>query len=195
MNTPTPTQHNPTPNQQPTMNEETKTPEPLADIIAEMRRYGANSPRVLALADRIEAAANLEYQEAKDYFAMLHDGPSMICTAKNCAVRNIGLSLAAAPRKFDEAAPGNAAAMREALEWVAQLAELGVDDELGADGQNILTAAEMARAALAAPDRNCDRTKDEAEELFKARFGRPWTQTEDELAAFLFAPAEGGGHA
>ena len=177
------------------MNEETKTPETLADIIAEMRRYGANSPRVLALADRIEAAANLEYQEAKDYFAKLHDGPSMICTAKNCAVRNIGLSLAAAPRKFDEAAPGNAAAMREALEWVAQFAELGVDDELGADGQNILTAAEMARAALAAPDRNCDRTKDEAEELFKARFGRPWTQTEDELAAFLFAPAEGVDHA
>lgn len=47
-------------------------------------------------------------------------------------------------------------------------------------------------AVLAKPPRNCDRTKGEAEELFKERFGRPWTQAEDELAAWLFAPAEGG---
>lgn len=48
-------------------------------------------------------------------------------------------------------APGNSAAMREALEWAAQFVELGVDDDLGADGQNLTTAAEMARDALAAP--------------------------------------------
>lgn len=130
------------------MNEETNTPEPLAAILAEMREYDNTPPPKRAwldLADRIEAAAEREYAEAKDYFAKLHDGPSMICTAKNCAVRNVGISLAAAPRKFDEAAfdaavsepngwsdvadpvaeirkmrgdeqPGNTAAMREALE-------------------------------------------------------------------------------
>ena len=62
-------------------------------------------------------------------------------------------------------APGNAAAMREALEWAAQFVELGVDDDLGADGQNLATAAEMARAALAAPARNCDTVRDGREAL------------------------------
>lgn len=46
------------------------------------------------VASRIEAAAKREREETKDYFAKLHDGPSMICTAKNCAVRNVWLSLA-----------------------------------------------------------------------------------------------------
>ena len=75
------------------MNEKTETHEPLAAILAEMRASSLSTVR--AWADRIEAAAKREYVEAKDYFAKLHDGPSMICTAKNCAVRNVGLSLAA----------------------------------------------------------------------------------------------------
>lgn len=39
-------------------------------------------------ADRFERAAKRDYEEAKAYFEKLHDGPSMICTAKNCALRN-----------------------------------------------------------------------------------------------------------
>lgn len=91
-------------------------------------------------------------------------------------------------------APGNAAAQREALEWAAQFVELGVDDDLGADGQNLTTAAEMARAALAAPARNCDRFEDgpDALDAYRStlRDGEevrvPW------LLDWLFEPAKGG---
>ena len=198
----------PKPTTQPTTMNETNTPEPIAAILAEMRND--NIPRIEDeavircmlhnLADRIEAAAEREREEAKNYFAKLHDGPSMICTATNCAVRNIGLSFAA---------PGNAAAMRDALEWAAQFVELGVDDELGADGQNLTTAAEMARAALSAPARNCDRfqTAEEAVAAFADHL-RAWenahgihseypdhpVQVPAGAFAWLFAPAEGGRH-
>jgi hypothetical protein len=198
----------PKPTPTPTMNEETNTPEPLAAIIAEMRAAAKSTDlfdgeevgeplirgtKVADYADRIEAAAEREYAEAKDYFAELHDGPSMICTATNCAVRNIGLSFAA---------PGNAAAMREALEWAAQFVELGVDDDLGADGQNLTTAAEMARAALASPARNCDRYAD-ATEMARAFLKDPYStlgrdslvEVSHRFAEWAFAPAQGGGHA
>ena len=91
-------------------------------------------------------------------------------------------------------APGNAAKVREALEWAAQFVEIGVDDERGADGQNILTAAKMARDALAAPARNCDRFEDgpDALDAYRGtlRDGEevrvPW------LLDWLFEPAKGG---
>lgn len=91
----------------------------------------------------------------------------------------------------------NNKAMREALEAVREAFD---SNDFGAMGDHpssdVLDMADAVRrkveAALAAPVRNCDRAKDEAEELFKERFGRPWTQTEDELAAFLFAPANDG---
>jgi hypothetical protein len=91
--------------------------EPLSEIIAEMRDEriirieDADATRCLLrnLADRIEAAAKREYEEAKDYFAKLHDGPSMICTATNCAVRNIGLSFDAPVRNCDRFADCNSA--------------------------------------------------------------------------------------
>ena len=77
-----------------------KEDEKLADILAEMRKavvpmicgrpkIEAVSIRdVLQWADRIERAAKRDYEEAKAYFEKLHDGPSMICTAKNCSLRN-----------------------------------------------------------------------------------------------------------
>lgn len=207
---------NPTPNT--TMNE-TNTPEPLSAILAEMREAGrsdehADGPLIEDYADRIEAAAEREREEAKNYFAKLHDGPSMICTAKNCAVRNIGLSLAAAPRKFDDAAPGNAAALREALDSIADIAK----DAFGgperhreaSQGRALSLIVDTARDALAAPARNCDRFQTAADAV--AAFAdhiRAWenahgihseypdhpVQVPAGAFAWLFAPAEGGSHA
>ena len=187
-----------------TMNEETKTPETLAAILAEMRDFadhraadaGGERPGIEPLrsyADRIEAAAERERAEIR----------------RDAEIEwtRIGYD----ERKAEEKrAPGNAAAMREALEWAAQFVELGVDDELGADGQNLTTAAEMARAALSAPARNCDRFQTAADAV--AAFAdhlRAWenahgihseypdhpVQVPAGAFAWLFAPAEGVGHA
>lgn len=89
-------------------------------------------------------------------------------------------------------APGNAAKMREALEWAAQFIELGVDDDLGADGQNLTTAAEMARDALSAPCRNCDRF---ATELDARLAWKREAHCKGDYRYWLFATAEGGDHA
>lgn len=44
----------------------------------------------------------------------------------------------------------------------------------------------LAKAALAATPRNCDRGRDAAEDAFTARFGRPWTAEEARVAEWLF---------
>ena len=127
--------------------------ESLAAILAEMRSANTQPAfyqrAIDKYADRIEAAAKRERAEAKDYFAKLHDGPSMICTAKNCAVRNVGLSLAA---------PGNAAAMREALERIVGWCEGCHADACEKVCRPELTSESIhaARRVLAAPARNCD---------------------------------------
>lgn len=176
------------------MNEETDTPETLADIIAEMRRFAAfaadrsritpapsiaaeqecHAAKLTKYADRIEAAAKREQQDAMK--------TAFLTKCKVC--EKVGPA----------AAPGNAAAQREALEWAAQFVELGVDDDLGADGQNLTTAAEMARAALAAPARNCDRfqTEEEAYAAFMGLFDHFKGERHYQYCRWLFAPAEGG---
>ena len=141
-----------------------ETPEPVAAILAEMRRdnrpYGISPDRLRSYADRIEAAAK-----------HLRDATKMA---------------------------GNTAAMREALEWAAQFVELGVDDDLGADGQNLTTAAEMARAALAAPPRNCDLLDaNGAWKGFLARGNNAEISASYQIGAnaairWLYAAAEGG---
>lgn len=97
-----------------------------------------------------------------------------------------------------EKQPGNAAAMRAALEAARRKARDCYDggEYLGEGADpGFLQILAIIDAALAAQPRNCDRTKDEAEDLFKERFGRPWTQTEDELAAWLFDTIkENGGN-
>lgn len=55
--------------------------------------------------------------------------------------------------------PGNAAAMREALETIHDKVN-GLDEECGVDPVEI---RDIARAALAAPARNCDRFADETD--------------------------------
>ena len=180
-------------------------PEPLAAILAD---YRADIPAMTSgelphptpeylriMLDRIEAAAKREYEEAENYFAKLHDGPSMICTAKNCAMRNVGLAIA-------NAAPGNAAVMRAALERALKWwTEKG----------NILereAAFKQIRAALAAPARNCDRfatavgAMEEWEKYPQSRYKGcrvcPHGDTSMvspshlTLAEWLFAPAKGG---
>ena len=82
---------------------------------------------------------------------------------------------------------GDAAAMREALE-VVQKSINCCDLYRGVISPLAVYAVE---SALSKPPRNCDRTKDAAEETFEKQFGRPWTVEEDELATWLFAKAEG----
>ena len=82
------------------------------------------------------------------------------------------------------AAPGNAAALREALEKIARW-----DDGIGADISNI------ARAALAAPARNCDRfaTANDAVKGYIAAHPHDDEPDASTYGSWLFAPAAEGG--
>ena len=159
-----------------------ETPEPLSAILAEFRAFALRaaeedkmiSPEsVLLLADKVEAAAERERDEDRQLAAIAESDEAFARCAR-C--------------DRPERTPGNAAAMREALEWAAQFVELGVDDDLGADGQNLTTAAEMARAALSAPARNCDRF---ATELDARLAWKRETKCKGDYRYWLFAPAEG----
>lgn len=183
------------------MNEETKTPEPIAAILAEMRDEriirldGADVTRCLLrnLADRIEAAAEREREDAAK--------TAFLTKCKVC--EKIGPA----------AAPGNAAAMRKALVKLTDAVRnyFGWDDAPAVHDLDDSTAyfcAEMsaALAALAAPARNCDRfaTADEAVAAFADHL-RAWENEHGILSeypdhpvqvpagafAWLFAPAEG----
>ena len=131
--------------------------------------FGIEDGYFTKLLDRIEAAAKREQQDAMK--------TAFLTKCKVC-------------EKVGPAAPGNAAAMREAL----IKAKLYFDHR--GEGTNLddagmaIDAITSIDAALAAPARNCDRPKDRAEDAFMAKFGRPWTTAEDELATWLFAPAE-----
>ena len=109
-------------------------------------------------------------------------------------VRDFAYRIAAAEERSKTS--GSSAAMREALEWVAEFVELGVDDEHGMDGQNLTIAAEKARSALSAPARNCDicRTKREAKMEYDSRHNAEYG-SKDDFIDWLFRPAEGGDHA
>ena len=106
-------------------------------------------------------------------------------------------------------APGNAAAMREALERCNELFRFD-DDNKSRLCHLARKADEATRAALAAPARNCDRFQTAAEAV--AAFAdhlRAWenahgihseypdhpVQVPAGAFAWLFAPAEGGDHA
>ena len=82
--------------------------------------------------------------------------------------------------------PSDSAKMRDAILAIKELNDRRPHDAAGYEINDII------EDALSAPARNCDRTKDEAESAFKAKFGRPWNTAEDELASWLFAPEEGG---
>ncbi len=163
------------------------TPETFAAILAEFRKFALRaaeedkmiSPEsVLLLADRIEAAVE---RERAAHTNDIHDA----------------LYLATG-------IPGNAAAMREALERIVQICH---------DLEPLFTPhaiQQHAEAALAAPARNCDRfaTAEEAVAAFADHL-RAWENAHGICSeypdhavrvpagafAWLFAPAEGGSHA
>lgn len=217
-----PTTTNP---RQPTMNEETKTPEPLAAILKEMRRenrpYGISPDRLRSYADRIEAAAErerieLREDEAKMLLREYAAAPDESLTPSALELKRELLRLAPAP--------GNSAALREALhECLAAVTHLralfcNTDPMQGPDRairvndlEPIADQIERATAALAKPARNADRfqTADEAVDAFADHL-RAWENdhgihSEDPdhavkvpagAFAWLFAPAqEGGDHA
>lgn len=106
-----------------------------------------------------------------------------------------------------ERAPGNAAAMREALESAHRTLKL-VCEHAGEFVQprlaeEIIHSGAAVELALAAPARNCDRFKtlDEAREAFQDLRGHKiladvelWDSMDEAgaLVRWLFAPAEGG---
>ena len=163
------------------------TNEPLADVLAEMKRenrpYGISPERLHHYADRIEAAAERERAEIR----------------RDAEIEwtRIGYD----ERKAEEKrAPGNAAAMREALE-----------EQLRYWNSHVRTRDEeemrkRTEAALAAPARNCDvGTAEEQAKRFRSfcdtynRCGScPLDFTDDiaacpiEWAQMPFAPAKGG---
>ena len=163
-----------------------KTDEKPIDIAAEIRaaRNAASDMTLVSSdwlddwADRIERAAKRDYEEAKSRFEKMHDGPSMICTSKNCSLRNAAEDIVEqvkaeasfghfAPVVVEERpgrsareilakdkptytcveiAPGNAAAMREALEYAREVLTLN----------GFVEPVVRCDAALVAPPRACD---------------------------------------
>lgn len=179
-----------TPKHQPTMNEKTETPEALAAILAEMRHRAENhrldgwesvAEELEELCDRIDAAAARERVEIR----------------RDAEIEwtRIGYD----ERKAEERrAPGNAAAMRKALERIVGWCEGCHADACEKVCRPELTSESIhaALAALAAPARNCDRfaTEDEAREAYWA-YREPLEFNDKPFVAiteWLFAPAEGG---
>lgn len=193
------------------------TPETFAVILAEMRDLAenrdwhnhtrqSNRECISNLADCIEAAA--ERERAGTIYA----GRNGEMTLDECIVRcdnNSGdntrgrdvAQIGGWLRELRERrnAPGNAAALRAALEWVADFSSDDyVDDEYSIDGQNLQKAAERARAALSAPARNCDRfatAKDALDAFIREKEIKSADVDNMNLRDFfdwLFAEAEGG---
>jgi hypothetical protein len=137
------------------------------------------TPRLVhELADRIEAAAERERDEDRQLSAIAESDEAFARCAR-C--------------DRPERVPGNAAAMREALEEQLRYWNSHVRNH---DEEEMRKRTE---AALAAPARNCDRfaTEDEAREAYWA-YRDPLEFNDKPFVAiteWLFAPAEGGDHA
>ena len=119
--------------------------------------------------------------------------------------RGILVDLGAAP---ENAAPGNAASLREALEQALAYCESDQKSGIAYSDNDVLVP--MLRAALAAPARNCDRFRsavaamEEWEKYPQSRYkgcrvcphgdASMLSPSHLTLAEWLFAPAEGGDH-
>jgi len=168
------------------------TPEPLAAILAEMR----SDADVAALAfltpdglreyaDRIEAAVAREREIARDLGRIDRESDNM----------------ARAADALEKAiAPGNAAALRDALETMVDCIDwLCEGDDSGRIRKQFAPLLTTARAALAAPARNCDRYAD-ATEMARAFLKDPYStlgrdslvEVAHRFAEWAFAPSEGG---
>lgn len=143
----------------------------LADIVADMRKAGALMTAaymrdLLNYADRIEAAWRRERAEIE------------------ANALSVGGIVEAARHK-----PGNAAAMREALETIHFKVNC-LDEECGVDPVEI---RDIARAALSKPARNCDRFNRKDPVLAKNEAVQHWQNETDcavDFGQWLFAQAE-----
>ena len=142
---------------------ETNTPEPLAAILAEMREWSTDENDALArYADRIEAAYKREHAD-------WHAETEAAKDARNRVACRMRSEFAEKCRNCTARAPGNAAAVRDALERSTRRLH-GVVRELPLEMQKFVNADIRDNdAALAAPARNCDvGTAEEQAERFKA---------------------------
>lgn len=143
--------------------------ETLAAILAEMREYfdllkrGLIPDNVARMttrqrhqfwADRIEAAAKRE-REAAQYSRDARDAMDYAATAARQAFVGVDLANNKPTHTCVEIAPGNAAAMREALDgflyWAKRMDEKGCSMR-----QFVDFVREKTESALSAPARNCD---------------------------------------
>ena len=181
------------------------TTEPLAAILAEMREAGrsdehADGPLIEDYADRIEAAAEREHEAAQS----ARDTRDAMDYAATATRPFVGVDLAKDEPTHTcvEIAPGNAAAMRAALEGIEDDCRvLDRKDMWEEEGECYYDALrdirEKVSAALATPARNCDRFEDGPDALDAYRgtlcdgeeVRVPW------LLDWLFEPAKGGDHA
>ena len=152
--------------------------ETIAEICESMRNYAGPAnlckligDRIRDYADRIEAAAERERGIARD-LGRIDEQSDQMERAANTIARSLN--------------PGNASAMREALERLASWDASCPDTELH----------KITTAAIAAPARNCDRfeTADEAEREYcrKAFFAGYEDPVVRAAFRWAFAPAEGG---
>ena len=179
-------------------------PETLDAILAEMRTYADRlddagvwpSPTDLrTLADRIEAAAEREREETRQLAAIAESDESFARCAR-------------CDRPERDSAPGNAAAIREALDKAESVllvgARFATDNAFtDADARENLRdvdwdgALAKIAAALAAPARNCDRFENwmQAWDGYLAKYPDARQEMPFEIGRFhawLFAPAKGG---
>ena len=178
-----------------TMSSDTET---IADIVRELRKFAYSNggkPRTWierisvrqwhAILDKIEAAAKRERERAESS-RDTRDAMRYAEYAMRDRPTFVGVDLAK-PEKNS----GNSAALREALERFVVLFDRGED----VTPDEAYSCANKARAALAAPPRNCDRfqTIDEARNAYWA-YREPLEFAEKDFLSildWLFAPAEG----
>ena len=132
--------------------------------------YSMDGRKVLAYAERFKRAARHERDVAQGQI----DHADAMAFCVSC-------------ERFVRRPTGNLEKMQEALWEICDYAN-GV---YGGDMSDDLRRAirDKARAALAATLRNCDRGREAAEDAFTAEFGRPWTEEEARVAAWLFEEA------
>ena len=184
------------------------TPEPLSAILAEMRADEIETEdgvvRLDDYADRIEAAVgrerNRQYEPKCNW--SIKDALALANTLANHGLRD-GNADAASSCIYSLcrilSAPGNAAAMRAALEKAHNnikkarefIAWQTREDEL------LMEAQQEIKTALSAPARNCGRfaTAEEARDAVKAAFANTMLLDDRQLRAvcdWLFDSAEGG---
>ena len=158
--------------------------ETIADIVADIRAQNQGLPEdgyalsplagdLLSIADRIEAAAKRERESGAEAAQVCGEIGEMI--GREAARRSDE------PTAEKYSAVGNAAAMLEALEKIANMGE-EIDYQLGSSDETVYafrherslaySISECARTALSAPPRNCDvGTAEEQAERFYAFCG------------------------